>query len=54
VVDLPDQRLNSLIKWLDAGGGKLSKNKRKQFAELTDEEIAGTEQAYAEGFAHDS
>ena len=54
VVDLPDQQLNSLIKWLDAGGGKLSKNKRKQFAELTDEEIAGTEQAYAEGFAHDS
>jgi hypothetical protein len=51
VVDLPDQRLNSLMKWLDAGGGKLSDNKRKQFAELTDEEIAGVEQAYTEGFA---
>ena len=51
VVDLPDQRLNSLMKWLDVGGGKLSNNKRKQFAELTDEEIAGVEQAYAEGFA---
>jgi hypothetical protein len=53
VVDLPDQRLNSLMKWLDAGGGKLSNNKRKQFAELTDAEIAGVEQAYAEGFAQD-
>ena len=54
VVDLPDQRLNSLMKWLDAGGGKLSSNKRKQFAELTDAEIAGMEQAYADGFAEDS
>ena len=54
VVDLPDQRLNSLMKWLEVGGGKLSHNKRKQFAELTDEEIAGVEQAYTDGFAHDS
>jgi hypothetical protein len=54
VVDLPDQRLNSLMKWLDVGGGKLSNNKRKQFAELTDEEIAGVEQAYTDGFAQDS
>jgi hypothetical protein len=29
----------------------LSHNKRKQFAELTDEEIAGVERAYADGFA---
>jgi Fic family protein len=54
VVDLPDQRLNSLMKWLDNGGGKLSHNKRKQFAELTDAEIADVERAYAEGFAEDS
>jgi hypothetical protein len=54
VVDLPDQRLNSLMKWLDVGGGKLSNNKRKQFGELTDEEIAGVEQAYTDGFAQDS
>jgi Fic family protein len=53
VVDLPDQRLNSLMKWLDGGGGKLSNNKRKQFAELTDDEITRLEQAYAEGFAED-
>lgn len=53
VVDLPDQRLNSLMKWLEVGGGKLSNNKRKQFAELTDEEIAGVEQAYADGFAEE-
>ena len=51
VVDLPDQRLNALLQWLDATGGKLSNNKRKQFAELTDEEIAGVERAYADGFA---
>jgi len=54
VVDLPDQRLNSLMKWLDDGGGKLSNNKRKQFAELTDVEIADVERAYADGFAEDS
>jgi hypothetical protein len=53
VVDLPDQRLNSLMKWLDDGGGKLSNNKRKQFAELTDVEIADVERAYADGFAED-
>jgi Fic family protein len=51
VVDLPDQRLNALLQWLDAAGGKLSHDKRKQFAELTDEEIAGVERAYADGFA---
>jgi len=51
VVDLPDQRLNFMMKWLDGNGGKLSNNKRKQFAELSDEEIAGVEQAYAAGFA---
>jgi hypothetical protein len=53
VVDLPDQRLNSLMTWLDAGGGKLSNNKRRQFAELTDEEITGVQQAYADGFAEE-
>jgi Fic/DOC family len=53
VVDLPDQRLNSLMKWLDDAGGKLSNNKRKQFAELTDEEIADVEQAYADSFTED-
>ncbi|WP_438479711.1 Fic family protein [Oleiharenicola lentus] len=53
IVDLPDQRLNSLMKWLDAGQGKLSNNKRKQFAELTDEEIRQIEEAYEDGFAED-
>ncbi|MDI1249624.1 MAG: hypothetical protein PSV13_12235 [Lacunisphaera sp.] len=51
MVDLPDQRLNSLMKWLDVGGGKLSNNKRKLFAELTDDEITRVEEAYADGFA---
>jgi hypothetical protein len=50
IVDLPSQRLGSLMKWLDAGGGHLSNNKRKQFAELTDDEIARIESAYSEAF----
>jgi hypothetical protein len=53
IVDLPDQRLNSLLQWLDDGGGKLSNNKRKQFAELTEDEISRIQQAYAEGFAEE-
>lgn len=50
IVDLPSQRLGSLMKWLDAGGGHLSNNKRKQFAELTDDEISRIEAAYSEAF----
>ena len=50
IVDLPDQRLGSLLHWLDANGGHLSNNKRKQFSELTDDEVTRIEAAYAEAF----
>ncbi len=48
VVDLPDRRLTSLLRWLDDGGGRLSKNKRKQFAELSDDEVQRVQAAYAD------
>ena len=54
IVDIPDQRLGSLLHWLGEGGGRLSINKRKQFAELTDDEIANVQQAYAEAFANEA
>ena len=51
IVDMPDQKLSSLLHWLDAGGGRLSKNKRKQLPELTNSEIAQVQGAYADAFA---
>ena len=53
VVDIPDQRLGSLLHWLGEGGGRLSITQRKPFAELSDEEIAGVQQVYAEAFAEE-
>ena len=54
IVDMPDQRLSSLLHCLDAGGGRLSKNKRKQFPELTNSEIERMQAAYADAFAPDT
>ena len=51
IVDMPDQRLSSLLRWLDAARGRLSNNKRKQFPELTDAEIERVQAAYADAFA---
>lgn len=51
IVDMPDQQLSSLLRWLDAGGGRLSKNKRRQFPKLTDAEIGKVQAAYADAFA---
>lgn len=51
VVDLPDQRLSSLLERLGDGRGTLSKNKRKQFSELTDDEVQRVQAAYADAFA---
>lgn len=51
IVDIPNQRLSSLLRWLDDGGGRLSQNKRKQFSELTDDEVRRVQAAYADAFA---
>lgn len=50
IVDMPDQRLRSLMNWLEANGGHLSNNKRKQFSELTDDEVRRIEIAYQNSF----
>jgi hypothetical protein len=51
VVDLPDRRLADLLVLIHQSNGRLSNNKRKQrFEELTAEEIAAIENAYAEVF----
>lgn len=51
IVDMPDQRLSSLLRWLDVGGGRLSRNKRNQFPELTNSEIERAQAAYTDAFA---
>ena len=51
VVDLPDRRLADLLVLIHQSDGHISNNKRKQrFEELTAEEIAAIENAYAEVF----
>ena len=44
VVDMPDRRLSLFIRLCLQGKGRLSKSKRRQFKELTDEECAQLEQ----------
>jgi hypothetical protein len=51
VVDMPDRKLNLLIKLLHQNRGKLSAGKRAQFAEISDAELACMEAAYQEAFA---
>jgi hypothetical protein len=43
VVDMPDQRASLLIRYCWDNQGRLSKNKRNQFGELSDDEITGIE-----------
>lgn len=50
IVDMPDQRLRSLMAWLEANGGRLSNNKRRQFSELTDDEVQRVQAAYQDSF----
>ena len=45
IVDMPDRRASLLVRLCMQNGGKLSKSKRKNFAELTDSEIAAMETA---------
>lgn len=45
VVDMPNNRLSLFIRLVMANGGRLSRNKRGQFAEISDDEIAAMEEA---------
>ena len=50
-INLPDTRIDLIIKFLDQNKGKLSKRKwQKDFDELTEEEISQIEEYYAEIF----
>jgi hypothetical protein len=48
IVDMPNKRAGLLVQLLLQNGGRLSKNKRTQFEELTDEEIEWMEAAVQE------
>ena len=50
VVDLPDRKLDQIIKFLHQDNGRLSKAKRGYFVEITDDEIRRIEEQYQEAF----
>lgn len=50
-IDMPDRRASLLARILIQGHGRLSKNKRTDFAELTDAEVAALEKAVGETLA---
>jgi hypothetical protein len=45
VVDMPNNRLSLFIRLVMANGGRLSRNKREHFSEISDDEIAAMEEA---------
>jgi len=45
VADMPNQRASLLLRLIHQNSGKLSKGKRQQFAELSDDEIRQIESA---------
>ena len=51
VVDMPNKKLDLIIKLMYQNRGTLAKGKRNLFRELSDEEVARIERAYAEAFA---
>jgi Fic family protein len=55
IVDMPDNTVDLLFRFLQQNGGKLSKRGREnEFAELNDAETASAEAAYAAAFGADS
>lgn len=50
IVDLPDRRLDLLLRVLHQNGGRLAKGKRQQFAEITDGELEKIEAGFAAAF----
>lgn len=49
-LDLPDRRCDLLLQLLHQNKGKLSKSKREQFSEITDEELERIETAFMGAF----
>jgi hypothetical protein len=54
IVDMPNARLDLLIKLLYQNKGKLSKSKRSTFREITDDELTRMEVAFQEAFTDDT
>ena len=51
IVDMPERTLDKLLGFLRQNGGQLSKRAReREFARLTEEEVARIEGLYAEAF----
>ncbi|MDO8787150.1 MAG: Fic family protein [Sulfuritalea sp.] len=50
IVDLPDRRLDLLLRLLHQTGGRLAKAKRQQFAEIADEELERIRTAFTAAF----
>jgi len=50
VIDMPDRRLDILLRLLHQNGGRLAKAKREQFAEVSDEELGRIEKVFSEAF----
>ena len=50
IADIPDRRLDLLLRLLHQNQGHLAKGRRGQFAELPDAELARIEAAFAEAF----
>jgi hypothetical protein len=46
VVDMPERKADLFIRYLEQNAGKLSGNKRSQFAELSDQEIQALEELF--------
>ena len=52
--EMPDKMVASLVRFLERGGGELSKRGRnKEFSELTEEEVEEVERVYREVFQND-
>jgi hypothetical protein len=54
IVDMPNSRLDLLIKLLYQNKGKLSKSKRSAFKEITDDELIRMEAAFQDAFTDDT
>jgi hypothetical protein len=54
IVDMPNQRASALIRFVMQNHGTLSKNKRRQFPELQDDELDRIESAIREAGADDT
>lgn len=50
IIDIPDRRLDLLLRLLHQNRGHLAKAKREQFAEVSDEELVRIEKVFSESF----